>query len=113
MSRQQVIGVIKYLSIVFLVFMTGFIGTLLLIIKKTGDMTTAVVNANKETMEIVRVFGVNIMQFQSIYKNGAYEISITKNDIYYYFPFVVGSILLLIVCILTIVTKKILQERKI
>lgn len=35
MSRQQVIGVIKYLSIVFLVFMTGFIGTLLLIIKKT------------------------------------------------------------------------------
>ncbi|MGX8850431.1 hypothetical protein [Amedibacillus sp. YH-ame10] len=111
MDKQRFITVAKNTGIALLIFMVGFIGTILLIMKKTSDMTSFIVNIQAETKEVVKIFGVKIMEFCSVNKNGAFEITIIKNGMYEYFPFIVGVLLLLSAFLLTLIAKKTISKR--
>lgn len=93
-----------------IVFLVGFIGTIALIIKRSYDMTAAMVNIQEETVQTVKLFGIKVEEFRSIYNNGGYEITIVKNMMYDYLPFIVGFILLIVVIVMTIITKKLITN---
>lgn len=106
MKYDKIKIVIKNLIIIFCVFMTGFLGSMILIMKRTSDMTTTIIAAQKEAVEFVSIFGVRVMKFQSVYKDGGYVIDVVKNSLYDIFPIIIGFAALFIVLILTFIIKK-------
>ncbi|RGC47147.1 hypothetical protein [Absiella sp. AM29-15] len=110
MNKNMLIKILKIIVMAIIVFLVGFIGTIALIIKRSYDMTAAMVNIQEETVQTVKLFGIKVEEFRSIYNNGGYEITIVKNMMYDYLPFIVGFILLIVVIVMTIITKKLITN---
>lgn len=110
LNKNMLIKILKIIVMAIIVFLVGFIGTIALIIKRSYDMTAAMVNIQEETVQTVKLFGIKVEEFRSIYNNGGYEITIVKNMMYDYLPFIVGFILLIVVIVMTIITKKLITN---
>lgn len=110
LNKNMLIKILKIIVMAIIVFLVGFIGTIALIIKRSYDMTAAMVNIQEKTVQTVKLFGIKVEEFRSIYNNGGYEITIVKNMMYDYLPFIVGFILLIVVIVMTIITKKLITN---
>lgn len=104
--------VIKNVIVGFLIFITGFIGSILIISKKSSDMTTAMLHAQTEINDQIQLFGISIMEFKRHVVDGVYVIDIIKISYYDYIPFFVGFALLAIALLITVITKYIIKKYK-
>ena len=76
LNKNMLIKILKIIVMAIIVFLVGFIGTIALIIKRSYDMTAAMV----------------------------------KNMMYDYLQFIVGFILLIVVIVMTIITKNLITN---
>lgn len=112
MSKEKVIAIVKNVVISFFIFSCGFIATMLPIINQSERLTTEMININMEVTKHVNFLGINIMKFQSIAKGEIFEIQISRTSLFEYIPFITGFGLLILVWILTFLTKKAIHKNR-
>lgn len=110
MKKEKMNNYIKAIVLSFFVFITGFIGSILVLKKDSSELASKIVNINGETKEYVEFFGVKLMGFVSKLEDGKYVVDIYESNYYDYVPFLAGFVSLLVVLILAFLCKKIIRK---
>lgn len=106
-KKSKNIKKIKILIVIFLTFFVGFIGTILVMNKQVFDMTTIMMNEKIQSIEYIRYFSFNVIAFIGQIDNGNFIIDVVKSEWYNLLPFINGIIMVMVVLLLTVITKKI------
>lgn len=112
MYQQKISCILKNIVIIFLVFFTGFIGTIVVMSKRVNDLTETIIQAQVEMSDSISFFGLEAVKFVCIEKDGELSIEIIKSNLYNYLPFISGIVLLILSLLLTLIIKRILQKNK-
>lgn len=113
LNNQKIVKAFKNFIIVFVVFATGFIGSMLLIFKRSNEAMSTVLHAESNVTESVNFFGFKIAEYTCVYQNEEQLINIEKSGMYNSIPILAGIVLLLIVIVLVLLTKRILKKKNI
>lgn len=98
--------------ILFFTFFMGFIGSILLLDKRITETVKSLIDGTITGKQSVSLFGLNIVNFESIKNKEIYDIKIIKTGIYNYIPFIVGILFVLIVILLTLIFKRLIIKLK-
>lgn len=98
--------------ILFFTFFMGFIGSILLLNKRITETVKSLIDGTITGKQSVSLFGLNIVNFESIKNKEIYDIKIIKTGIYNYIPFIVGILFVLIVILLTLIFKRLIIKLK-
>lgn len=112
MYQRKISCILKNIVIIFLVFFTGFIGTIVVMSKRVNDLTETIIQAQVEMSDSISFFGLEAVKFVCIEKDGGLSIEIIKSNLYNYLPFISGIVLLILSLLLTLIIKRIMQKNK-
>lgn len=104
-------GWLKDIAVYFLVFLTGFIGSILLINKKITELINLLVEGSITGKQDVVIFGIKVMEFHSVKHGAGYDIEMMRTAIYNYVPVIIGLGAVMIAVLLTLLIKKVLKSK--
>lgn len=112
MKKKQIKKVLKNAALLILIFFIGFMGSMILLLNQSSNMTNFIINANAQTTKYINILGFNVMAFISVLNDdGSFSIEIIKSNYYDFIPIIVGLILVFLSILITLCTKFFLRNK--
>ncbi len=99
-------------AIVFAIFVTGFVSSMLIVSHYSSNFVTNVINLEKTTKMTFTMLGIEIVTVDTLLQNGQLAVEVTQSPIYDYIPLISGLALVVISVIIVFFTKKIVAKSK-